>query len=179
MYTGVSEGEDTTALCIHTKCLSHYLLLCVYVYVHTWVQVNTRFTTSRVKTCNSDHFTRMQPQIYGCVCLSAWVWVCLEERCYAWLGTSASPNRRLGNGKGAYYDPGPEFWICVGLQQPTSGLCLSVVFQPVIRQAGVIPLSIPVQRRPWAEETMGNMGRIMRFLAYSLLDLVYKTYFRC
>lgn len=51
------------------------------------------------------------------------------------------------NGKEAYYDSGLEFRICAGLQRPTSGLCLSAMLQPVIRHAGVIKLSIPVQGR--------------------------------
>lgn len=72
------------------------------------------------------------------VCLSAWVWVCLAEMlCVSQdklvfvrsihKTQSASQNDIFGkNGKGACYVAGTDFWICVGLQQPTSSLCLSV-----------------------------------------------------
>lgn len=43
-------------------------------------------------------------------------------------------------------------YVCVCLQQPTSGLCFSVIFRSVTRQAGVITLSIPVQVRLWVEQ---------------------------
>lgn len=95
MYGRVLKGEGPTALYIRTKCLSHFVTLCVCVSVYScvfvcvcvyiWVQVNIKSITTnpRVEPCNSDCFTRMHPQIYGCVYLSAWVRVCLAGRRYA------------------------------------------------------------------------------------------------
>lgn len=77
MHAGVSKGEELTALYIRTKCLSRYLLLCVCVFVCMCVCAIT--TNARVKTCNSDHFTRARPQIYGCVSICMGVSVFSRE----------------------------------------------------------------------------------------------------
>lgn len=49
-------------------CLTVCYSACVCVCECTWEQVNTKSITTnpRVETCNSDRFTRMRPQIYGC-----------------------------------------------------------------------------------------------------------------
>lgn len=178
MYTGVSKGEDTTALCIHTKYLSQYLLLCVTVYVHAWVQVNTEFitTNSRVKTCNSDRFTRMQPQIYGCVCVYLHGCECVSKRdamrdsgqaCLCKSGRSQDSEH--------FFEPLVGKWQrsilwsqpgILNMCRPSSCQQVASVFQwsfrLVIRQAGVITLSISVQRRPWAE-LKGNKTKLWNF----------------
>lgn len=75
----------------------------------------------RVETVNSDRFTRMCPQIYGCVsmCMDASVFrkemLCTTQDKLVFVRVvhntqSASQSHSLGKmERGAYYDPGPEF----------------------------------------------------------------------
>ena len=97
--------------------------VCVCVCVRTHLGASESITTNPgVETCNSDRFTRMHPQIYGCVsiCMGVSVFsgetpcVTQDKRVFVRAGVHKTRERfsepQFGkNGKGAYYDPGPEF----------------------------------------------------------------------
>lgn len=118
-----------------------YFLLCVWVCVHTHLGASEQQGYNHkpgVETCSSDHFTRMRPQIYGCVSMckvtSAFSreTLCVTQDKLVFVRTAhktqrASQNHSLGKmEKEHIMIPAPEFWLCVGLQWPTSGLCLKV-----------------------------------------------------
>lgn len=172
MYRWVSKREDPIALYIRTKCLSHYLLLCVCVC--TWVQVNTKSITTNptVETCNSDSFTRMHPQIYGCVS------ICMGVSVFSRKTLCVTQDKLIIVRAATHSECSsePQFgkkwkesilWSRSGILNmcgPPAGNKWPLSFtepQPVIEP------SVPVQRRPRVEET-GNAENTRKWCDFSL-----------